>query len=70
MINATSTMQLVSAGIRLDREITEGVVVVEVERDSPADKAGFLKEDVLLMCSDGLTNMVTEQEIYEYVKKK
>lgn len=30
---------------------------------------GFLKEDVLLMCSDGLTNMVTEQEIYEYVKK-
>ena len=31
---------------------------------------GFLKEDVLLMCSDGLTNMVTEQEIYEYVKKE
>ena len=30
---------------------------------------GFIKEDVLLMCSDGLTNMVTEQEIYEYVKK-
>lgn len=48
MINATSTMQLVSAGIRLDRGITEGVVVVEVERDSPADKAGFLKEDVIV----------------------
>lgn len=30
---------------------------------------GFLKEDVLLMCSDGLTNMVTEQEIYDYVKQ-
>ena len=30
---------------------------------------GFEKEDVILMCSDGLTNMVTEQEIYEAVKK-
>jgi len=30
---------------------------------------GFLKGDALLMCSDGLTNMVKEQEIYEYVKE-
>lgn len=30
---------------------------------------GFLKDDVLLMCSDGLTNMIKEEEIYEYVKK-
>ena len=25
---------------------------------------GFLKDDILLMCSDGLTNMLTEEEIY------
>jgi protein phosphatase len=25
---------------------------------------GFLKGDILLMCSDGLTNMLTEGEIY------
>ncbi len=25
---------------------------------------GFLKEDILLICSDGLTNMVSENEIY------
>ena len=25
---------------------------------------GFLKDDILLMCSDGLTNMLTEGEIY------
>lgn len=31
---------------------------------------GFLKGDVLLICSDGLTNMVKEQEVYEYVKEK
>lgn len=28
---------------------------------------GFLKEDVLVMCSDGLTNMVTEEEIYQFI---
>ena len=25
---------------------------------------GFLKDDILLMCSDGLTNMLRESEIY------
>lgn len=26
---------------------------------------GFLKDDILLICSDGLTNMITEEEIYK-----
>jgi len=26
---------------------------------------GFLKDDILLMCSDGLTNMIQEDEIYQ-----
>lgn len=30
---------------------------------------GFLKDDILVMCSDGLTNMMSEQEIYEYIKE-
>ena len=30
---------------------------------------GFLKDDVLLMCSDGLTNMLTESEIYDVLLK-
>lgn len=29
---------------------------------------GFLKEDILLICSDGLTNMVKEEEIFEILK--
>lgn len=29
---------------------------------------GFLKDDTLLICSDGLTNMVKEDEIFETVK--
>lgn len=30
---------------------------------------GFVKEDVLLICSDGLTNMLEEKEIYEIINK-
>ncbi len=30
---------------------------------------GFLKDDVLLMCSDGLTNMVTEEEIVDIINE-
>lgn len=30
---------------------------------------GFVKGDVILMCSDGLTNMVTESEIYQIIKE-
>lgn len=28
---------------------------------------GFLQGDILVMCSDGLTNMIPEQELYEHV---
>ena len=28
---------------------------------------GFVKDDVLLMCSDGLTNMVSEDDIYKII---
>ena len=30
---------------------------------------GFLKDDILLMCSDGLTNMLKEDEIYDVLLK-
>lgn len=29
---------------------------------------GFLKDDILLMCTDGLTNMIKENEIYNIIK--
>lgn len=47
MINANNIYQVRYAGINLDKDITEGVVVVEVEKDSPAFKAGFEKGDVI-----------------------
>ena len=30
---------------------------------------GFIKGDIMLMCSDGLTNMVKEEEIYQIIKE-
>lgn len=30
---------------------------------------GFIKDDIILMCSDGLTNMIEEKEIYEIIKQ-
>jgi len=30
---------------------------------------GFLKDDIIVMTSDGLTNMVKQEEIYEQAKK-
>lgn len=30
---------------------------------------GFLEEDIILMCSDGLTNMLQEEEIYSIIKE-
>lgn len=30
---------------------------------------GFVKDDIILICSDGLTNMVKEEKIYEIIKQ-
>ncbi len=52
MLNASATMQLAYSGIRLDKDITEGVVIIDVEEGSPAHKAGILKEDVIIKVGD------------------
>lgn len=48
MLNVTSTMQLAYSNIRLSDDITEGVVIVEVEKGSPASEAGVEKGDVVI----------------------
>lgn len=30
---------------------------------------GFLKDDILIICSDGLSNLVPQEEMFEYAKK-
>ena len=38
--------------------------------ESDVTVKGFIKDDIILICSDGLTNMVEEQEIYNILKKE
>lgn len=30
---------------------------------------GFLKDDILIICSDGLSNLVPQEEMFKYAKK-
>lgn len=60
MINASNTMQLYYANIRLDEDVTEGVVVVEVEKGSPASKAGLKAKDVIVKVGDNKVSDIAE----------
>ena len=37
--------------------------------DSSVYTKTFIKDDIILMCSDGLTNMIREENIYEIIKQ-
>jgi len=41
----------------------------EVPVDVDVMVKGFLKDDIILICSDGLTNMVSEEEIFNTINK-
>ena len=47
MVNANDTTGLYRNGITIDRNITEGVVVVQAERGSGAAEAGLTTGDVI-----------------------
>ncbi len=68
MLNASSTMQLNYAGIRLDSDIDSGVVIVDVESDSPASKAGLKKGDVIVSIEGEKVNDMAEfrYRLYNY----
>lgn len=68
MLNAGNTLQLRYAGINLDRNITDGVVVVGVEDDSPADEAGLKRGDVITKIGEYKVNTIAEfrYRLYNY----
>lgn len=37
--------------------------------EADIDVKGFLKDDIILMCSDGLTNMLQEEKIYDIINE-
>ena len=69
MLNASSTMQLAYAGIRLDKDITEGVVIVSVEKNSAASKAGIEKGDVIIKVGDTKVSDIAEFRYQLYSHK-
>ena len=68
MLNASSTMQLAYAGLRIDKEIEDGVVIVEIENESPGDKAGLKRGDVIVKVGDDWVSDIAEfrYRLYSY----
>ena len=68
MVDATSKYQLYKNGITIDSDIDEGVVVVEVSKNTPADVAGLKKGDVILeLNGTKITNIAYfRAELYKY----
>lgn len=52
MVDANNDYALFSYKIYLDKDYEKGVVVVDVEKDSPAGEAGLKKDDVILKIND------------------
>ncbi len=52
MVDANNDYALFSYKIYLDKDYEKGVVVVDVEKDSPAGVAGLQKDDVILKIND------------------
>lgn len=68
MLDVTSKYALYTNGITLDSSIQSGVVVVEVEKNSPAGKASLQKGDVILQINDDkITNIAYFRSmLYKY----
>lgn len=68
MLNVSNTMQLAYSGIRLETNINEGVVIVDVESDSPASEAGINKGDVVVKVGEHNVSDIAEfrYRLYSY----
>lgn len=53
MINLTDTWSLYSERISINTELQSGVVVAEVQKNSPADAAGLKRGDIIVSLGDG-----------------
>ncbi|MBQ8892225.1 MAG: trypsin-like peptidase domain-containing protein [Bacilli bacterium] len=68
MINVSDTYSLYRSGILLDKDITEGVVVVEVTKDTGASKSDLQKGDVITKINDEAISdyAYLRYELYKY----
>ncbi len=68
MLNATDTYALYRSGIMLDKNITSGVVVVEVTGESGASKSNLKKGDVITKLNNEEVDNIAylRYELYKY----
>lgn len=68
MTNVTDTYTLYRNGILLDKSITEGVVVMDISKDSGASKSALQKGDVIIKFNDEkISNYAyLRYELYKY----
>ena len=68
MLDVNNAYQLYKYSITLDEGIDAGAVVVEVSDDSPAEKAGLKKGDVILAINNNDIKNVAglKTELYKY----
>lgn len=64
MGDISSIYSLLRSGINLDSSITSGVVVYDVENNSPAAKCGLVKGDVIVKLGDYDVNNVAKLRYY------
>lgn len=68
MVNVSDTYSLYRSGIMISQDITEGVVVVEISKDSGASKSDLKKGDVITKINDEKISNVAylRYELYKY----
>lgn len=68
MLNTTDTMNLYRNQIMLDKNVTEGVVIVDLEKDSAAQKSDLEKGDVIIKLNDAKVKDIAylRYELYQY----
>ena len=66
LINVTDTYRLYYYNIQVNRNIKSGVVVSNVESNSPASKAGLQKGDVIIKVGDKEVSNISKFKYYLY----
>lgn len=69
LINVSDRYSLFMYGINVDRNITSGVVIAETVKNTPADKAGIQKGDVIIKFDDYDITSVSKLRYYLYQYK-
>lgn len=60
MIDASKTFKLLQAGVKIDSNITKGVVITKVEKGTPAEKAKLRVADVIIKVEEYKVENIAE----------